>query len=426
VAAISIEDNDTTTDANGGVPPAFGTFLRRFQALLWDTGVVMIAIVATGILGTAASRIPGAGLAMLILMLAEVLLYEPIMVAYSGATLGHRRLNLRVVDESTGENPSFMRALLRYLVKLMLGLPSFAAMALTRRHQAIHDRISRTTVRIRDMSIAEPHHWVLERPPVDEESIPSRMRRIVIIVVYLFGLMVLLGLILNAAVSPACVDFKQCTRAEQWMKTVFGFAWMGASIACVIAGWRGRLPGARGPRQVARQKWYWLKMTAWVVGCLIIVMVLLTVLDMVLLSRKGYAFVDGDLPKHLAGRWDWRYRSSACGSTAHVIEFSPDRRVMKISLPPHGADTGWVATYDILQLTPSRLRGAIRGEKRLTSEGKPVVWDLVMFGPNEYHWHRTDWYSWGYTGAVVRCSGDTLSTGPDVVATAYPISSTNR
>jgi hypothetical protein len=77
---------------------------------------------------------------------------------------------------------------------------------------------------------------------------------------------------------------------------------------------------------------------------------------------------------------------------------------MTITDPPHLADTGWAATYDIIKLTPTRLRGAIRGETRTTDRGVPVVWDLVMIGPNEYRWQRTDWASWNYTAGIKRCS----------------------
>lgn len=121
--------------------------------------------------------------------------------------------------------------------------------------------------------------------------------------------------------------------------------------------------------------------------------------------HKPFAFADGDLPRHVAGRWDWASRAHHCDDSAEVITFSPDHRTMTIAMRPHPpADTGWSATYDILQLTPARLRGAIRGEKRLTKDGKPVVWDLVMFGPNEYRWHRTDWPSNNYTGPLDRCA----------------------
>jgi hypothetical protein len=146
-----------------------------------------------------------------------------------------------------------------------------------------------------------------------------------------------------------------------------------------------------------------LRVVLWIAGVLAGVFVILALFGMWSLSRIGYAFADQDLPAHLQGRWDWSARVQRCDDSAHVIGFSPDRKTMTLSMPRTPADTGWTATYDILSLGPSRLRGAIRGEKRLTDNGAPVVWDLVLFGPNEYHWHRTDWQSWMYTAGVVRC-----------------------
>jgi hypothetical protein len=150
-----------------------------------------------------------------------------------------------------------------------------------------------------------------------------------------------------------------------------------------------------------------LKIVVLVAGALVGGLVVLAAIGFWSLSHHAdYSFPDHDLPSHLTGRWDWSTRAHRCDDSAHVIAFSPDRERMTIAMPPHPPDTGWTATYDVLELTPSRLRGAIRGEKRLTAGGEPVVWDLVMFGPNEYHWHRTDWASWQYTGAVVRCGPD--------------------
>ena len=62
-----------------------------------------------------------------------------------------------------------------------------------------------------------------------------------------------------------------------------------------------------------------------------------------------------------------------------------------------------VAVYDIAEHTDSWIRGAIRGETRLTSEGEPVVWELVLRSPNKYAWHRTDWIAGGLTAAIERC-----------------------
>jgi hypothetical protein len=128
-------------------------------------------------------------------------------------------------------------------------------------------------------------------------------------------------------------------------------------------------------------------------------------------GRDDYAFPDQNLPRHLVGRWDWSTRAHPCGDSSHVITFSADRKTMIIAKPRTATDTGWTATYDILSLTPSRIRGAIRGEERLTDDSVPVVWDLVMFSPDEYHWHRTDWSSWQYTAGIVRCGAEGHARG---------------
>jgi hypothetical protein len=123
-------------------------------------------------------------------------------------------------------------------------------------------------------------------------------------------------------------------------------------------------------------------------------------------DHDNFAARKNDLPLYVAGRWDWTTRRHPCVDSAHVISFGADGRTMEIR---HEAwkEKGNVNTptvYDILQITPTRIRGAIRGEKRLTSDRTPVVWDLVMFSANEYHWQRTDWPSWSYTNGIVRCS----------------------
>ena len=129
-----------------------------------------------------------------------------------------------------------------------------------------------------------------------------------------------------------------------------------------------------------------------------------------LFGGRSYAFDDNDLPRHLTGRWDWSNRAHPCGDSAHVITFSPDRRTMTIAMPARPPrDTGWSATYDLLSLEPSRLRGVIRGEERRTKDGKPVVWDLVMTGPDEYRWHRTDWPSYSLTATIRRCRSDSVA-----------------
>jgi len=112
------------------------------------------------------------------------------------------------------------------------------------------------------------------------------------------------------------------------------------------------------------------------------------------------------------GRWAWTTTDSGCAKDWHRISFTPDRNIMTISSSkPYKSSRGnfdSVAVYDVQAHTQSWIRGAIRGEKRLTADRHPVVWDLVLRSPDRYAWHRTDWVLGGYTAEIARC--------PDVAA----------
>lgn len=110
------------------------------------------------------------------------------------------------------------------------------------------------------------------------------------------------------------------------------------------------------------------------------------------------------------GSWDWADRAESCRVNPHTIRFTDDQAYMVLTYPqPIDSATGerevW---YEMRGEVPGGVRGFIVGEERRTSAGAPVVWDLVLTGPNEYRWHRTDWRADGYTAPLVRC--------PDVAA----------
>lgn len=107
------------------------------------------------------------------------------------------------------------------------------------------------------------------------------------------------------------------------------------------------------------------------------------------------------------GTWAWTTSDSSCATDPHTITFAPDLKVMTITTArPYRRPDGTfdsVAVYDIHAHTRSWIRGAIRGETRMTADGRPVVWDLVLKSPDRYAWHRTDWNRWGYTREIQRC-----------------------
>ena len=95
------------------------------------------------------------------------------------------------------------------------------------------------------------------------------------------------------------------------------------------------------------------------------------------------------------GEWGWT--ADDCAHNPHSITIADDSTTMTL------ADTSGSWVYDILEHEPARIRGAIRGEKRLTEKGVPVVWDLLLRGPNLYTWHRTDWPGMQTTQLIIRC-----------------------
>ncbi len=135
--------------------PRYGRFLRRFQAAVIDVIVILLAIygavfIAVTLNSENLARTLGFSIAI------GWLLYEPVLVALTGSTVGHYLCNLRVVDNRTGGNINFFKAVARTLLKAVLGWLSFITMATTRRHQAIHDLATGSTVQIRNLAQASP------------------------------------------------------------------------------------------------------------------------------------------------------------------------------------------------------------------------------------------------------------------------------
>jgi hypothetical protein len=119
------------------------------------------------------------------------------------------------------------------------------------------------------------------------------------------------------------------------------------------------------------------------------------------------------------GVWDWASDSS-CVANPQRIEFSADRSLMLLTMGrkwagPDG-DSTRVAVYDLSERSPSHVRGAIRGEERLTEAGEPVVWDLVLLSPDKFAWHRADWGDWATTASLERCPEGTDSLIPPLTA----------
>jgi uncharacterized RDD family membrane protein YckC len=229
--------------------PRYARFTRRLRGMVIDWILAMVLLFGT-LLVASSLRSDHFSRALGIVVVIVLALYEPILVSLTGSTLGHYFTNLRVVDERDQGNVSFLKALARFVLKGLLGWYSFIVMTATRRNQAIHDLLTRSTVQIRDPARARPHHYITERADFQSPDMPSRLRRSAVICAYLLLVFLVYGLVLVAAVatdalSPGCIDTGYCSAAGKFLTIAWAVIWLAGSAACVGLGWRGRLLGAR-------------------------------------------------------------------------------------------------------------------------------------------------------------------------------------
>jgi uncharacterized RDD family membrane protein YckC len=236
----------TDTEA---VEPAYGRFSRRLKAFVIDWMIIVSLLVAT-LFAAVSIHSDQVGRILGFTLIAVWLFYEPILVSLTGSTIGHYRTNLRVVDNRTHGNVSFLKAVVRVIIKGVLGLYSFITMATTSRHQAVHDVLTQSTVQIRDRSKARSHDYVTMRTELLNPAMPSVGRRLLVITAYVaatyvLAIFVTVGLMLADLISARCVVRERCSATDDAVFLGIGFGMIGIAVLCIVQGWRGRLFGCR-------------------------------------------------------------------------------------------------------------------------------------------------------------------------------------
>ena len=236
---MSIEvDRPTTTE------PRYARFSRRLRGIVLDW-IIASSVIAGALMVAASTRNDDVSRAVGFLVVAALLLYEPVLVSVTGGTLGHYFANLRVVDDRGG-NISFPKAFARMVIKGLLGWYSFVILAATRRNQAIHDLMTRSTVQIRDLAKASPGQYVTERNESPSAMTPSRGRRVVVIFAYLVLSYLIGGTIAIGSMSRGCIQNESFCSAGDRIINVLGSLGLLFLTALIIGlGWKGSLFGAR-------------------------------------------------------------------------------------------------------------------------------------------------------------------------------------
>lgn len=120
-----------------------GVFLRAKAAIVDSIIIILLLLLVTDIFSNF-ENVPDA--AKIIAFVLIFGLYDPIMVSIFGSTVGHRFNNLKVQKLANGKKINFLQAIIRFIVKALLGWLSFLTVSSNENKQAIHDGIVKSVV----------------------------------------------------------------------------------------------------------------------------------------------------------------------------------------------------------------------------------------------------------------------------------------
>ena len=175
-----------------------------------------------------------------------LLTLDPIAVAYTGGTVGHHIMGLRIRDATLEKNIGIMRAMLREGLRLGLGWLSLIFVLTTRNHQALHDFATSTVVLLRRPETLPSRERLTARSDdIEKYSFPSKSRRITFIVLYVILAFTICALVANFVISDSCLLYEQCDNFEKNILAVLDLSLTVAICAIILLGWKGLLFGCR-------------------------------------------------------------------------------------------------------------------------------------------------------------------------------------
>jgi uncharacterized RDD family membrane protein YckC len=213
-------------------PFTYPRLIRRVQALLIDS--VLVSVGALGAM-VAASNFGIKGLYAALVAGFVIFLLEPALVSLTGGTVGHHLRGLTVVHPKSRKKLNILIAILRFVLKMPLGLLSLITYFTTRRYQAFHDLISNSVVVLKQPEKVVDYEKLIERQFKQPGfTYPPIWRQVFIVVLYnlVFLSITLTGVVV---VAEAACQYQQLYCEEiisvldiTW--EIFAILFFGASI----------------------------------------------------------------------------------------------------------------------------------------------------------------------------------------------------
>lgn len=225
-------------------PIIYPRLIRRVQVCIIDTFIFAFFIVTLFLMVAAFSVNPF--WARIAIVFIPALFFEPVLVSFTGGTIGHHLLKLKVRDVRNGKNINIFTAFIRFILKTFLGTVSLLFVLTTRKHQAIHDFCANSIVVYKDPEKVPEYEALTERVIEEEGYIyPSKLRRIFMIILYNLLLFILIAVLICFLLSDKCIEYDKCTTADTVISVILEIIWIVSAAFLLVGGWKSLLFGCK-------------------------------------------------------------------------------------------------------------------------------------------------------------------------------------
>jgi len=123
----------------------YPALVKRIKAAITDSIIIIIFMFVISDVFSSLESVPKE--ARMVAFLFIFILYDPICTSFFGGTIGHKIVGIRVKRESNEQrNISFSLAIIRFIIKALLGWISFLTIGANIKRMAIHDIVVKSVV----------------------------------------------------------------------------------------------------------------------------------------------------------------------------------------------------------------------------------------------------------------------------------------
>ncbi|MGP1717773.1 MAG: RDD family protein [Methylophilus sp.] len=218
--------------------------IKRVRAVLIDWTFTILVIFLSIWIGSKMGVSTVTGKVLLIVL--PILILDPMLVTFTGGTIGHHLMGIRVTRMDGLTRINIVAATARFIVKTLLGWFSFIFVLTTSRYQAVHDVLMHSIVVHKDPQGLPSYEVLTERPPKNDPYLyPSAWRRFLVIAAYWVLYTLIISVCSAIFITPTCLDHQRCGAPEDITSFIISLAWLLGIGWITVRGWGGRLYGGR-------------------------------------------------------------------------------------------------------------------------------------------------------------------------------------